>query len=270
MPTTSEAFFVSLGDGRYRATEHTEGPWDPAFQHAGPPAALLARAIERESPAWSATVTRMSVDILGPVPVAELTVRSRVLRPGRNVELVEAELEAGGRAAVRAQAWRIREVDLDLPPLPPSHDGTADDGAADPVPAFPQEASALAPGWSGGYLHAIEWRLASGTWADKGPATIWGRMRYPLLPDEEPSGLQRVMTIADSGNGVSSVLPLTGWFFINTELTVHLSAVPSGEWICLDARTRLDRRGFGLASSRLFDRERLVARGAQSLYVGPR
>jgi hypothetical protein len=95
-------------------------------------------------------------------------------------------------------------------------------------------------------------------------------MRVPLVPDEEPTGLQRVMVIADSGNGVSNSLPLRDWLFVNTELTVHLTAVPSGEWICLDARTRIDRRGFGLAASRLFDRERLVARGAQTLYVGPR
>lgn len=265
MPATPDAFFTPLGDSRFQATAHTEGPWDPAYQHGGPPAALLARAIERESPAWPATVVRMSVDILGPVPVAEVDVRSRVVRPGRSVELVEAEMSAAGRAVVRAQAWRIRTSDLDLPPLPDSTDATLDD-----PPPLPPTASPLPPGWGGGYLHAMEWRLAGGAWAERGPATIWGRMRHPLVPDEEPTGLQRLMTIADSGNGVSNVLPLTGWFFINPELTVHLAAVPTGEWICLDARTRVDARGFGLAASRLFDRDRLVAHGAQSLYVGPR
>jgi len=95
-------------------------------------------------------------------------------------------------------------------------------------------------------------------------------MRYPLVPDEEPTGLQRVMTIADSGNGVSYVLPFETWFFINSDLTVHLAAEPTGEWICLDASTRVNAAGFGLAASRLFDRDRLVARGAQTLYIGPR
>jgi acyl-CoA thioesterase len=95
-------------------------------------------------------------------------------------------------------------------------------------------------------------------------------MRYPLVPDEVPSGLQRVMAIADSGNGISHVLPFETWFFINPDLTVHLAAEPSGDWICLDARTRVDAAGFGLASSRLFDKDRLVARGAQTLYIGPR
>jgi acyl-Coa thioesterase superfamily protein len=91
-----------------------------------------------------------------------------------------------------------------------------------------------------------------------------GRIRFPLVPHEEPSGLQRMLILADSGNGVSSVLPWTDWLFINTELTVHIAAIPSGEWICLDAHTRVDPRGFGLAASRLFDRQRRVGRGARS------
>jgi hypothetical protein len=138
------------------------------------------------------------------------------------------------------------------------------------VPLFPDEEAPLPPGWIGGYLRAIEWRQASGTWADPGRAAMWGRMRYPLVPDEQPTGLQRVMTVADSGSGVSSILPWDKWLFINPELTVHLAAPPTGEWICLDAQTTIDARGFGLATSRLFDRNRLVARGAQSLLVAAR
>jgi hypothetical protein len=256
-----DAFYLPLGDGRYLSTEHTGGPWDPQFQHGGPPSALLARAIEAESPSWPATLARVSVDILGPVPVTELTVRSRVLRPGRSVDLVEAELVAGDRAVVRAQGWRVRTAELSLP---------AYAAAPAEVPEFPDAETTLPDGWRGGYMRAIEWRFAGGVWSGAGPATVWGRMRYPLVPDEEPTGLQRVLAVADSGSGVSSVLPFEGWLFINPELTVHVAAPPQGEWICLDAQTTVDRTGFGLATSRLFDRERLVARGAQSLLVGPR
>jgi hypothetical protein len=263
---TAEAFFLPLGDGRYSSTEHTRGPWDPGMQHAGPPSALLARLIEATPGSWAGVVTRLSVDILGPVPVAELTGRSTVLRPGRSVELVAAELEHQGRVAIRATAWRVRRQSLDLPELPAAHEAPA----GEDVPEFPEEETSLPPGWLGGYIEAMEWRVARGSWAEPGPATTWGRMRYPLLPDEEPTGLQRVLTLADSGSGVSSVLPFDGWLFINPELTVHLATPPRGEWICLDAETTVDATGFGLATSRLFDRDRLVARGAQSLLVGPR
>ncbi len=260
------AFYEPLGDGRYRSTEATVGPWDASTQHGGPPSALLVRAIEAESSTWPATVSRVSVDVLHPVPIEEVTVRSRVLRPGQSVELVEAELDAKDRTVMRAQAWRIRETDLPLPTLSPSQK----DPTVDPVPQFPVTESPPRPGWDGGYLRAMEWRYIGDDRPNAGVATAWDRMRVPLVPDEEPSALQRVMIIADSGNGVSNALPLHDWLFVNTELTVHLAAAPSGEWICLDARTRIDRSGFGLSTSRLFDRDRLVACGAQTLYVGPR
>ncbi|HEX4654469.1 MAG TPA: thioesterase family protein [Mycobacteriales bacterium] len=262
----ADAFYLPLGDDRYASTRHTGGPWDPMLQHAGPPSALLTRAIERQPGPWAATVTRVTVDLLGPVPVAELDLRVEVLRSGRSVELVRAELANDGRVAARATAWRVRRAELDLPELPPDHD----EASGDEVPPMPGAETPLPGGWSGGYLQAMEWRQARGNWGPPGAAAVWGRMRYPLVPDEVPSGLQRVMAIADSGNGISHVLPFETWFFINPDLTVHLAAEPSGDWICLDARTRVDAAGFGLASSRLFDKDRLVARGAQTLYIGPR
>jgi hypothetical protein len=260
------AFYLPLGDNRFASTVHTGGPWDPSLQHAGPPSALLTRAIEQQPASWPATVTRVSVDILGPVPVAELDVTVNVLRSGRSVELVQAELASDGRVAARATGWRVRRADLELPDLPTDNDNSPEEQ----VPPMPGGETSLPDGWAAGYLDAMEWRQARGNWGPPGAAAVWGRMRYPLVPDEEPTGLQRVMTIADSGNGVSHVLPFETWFFINSDLTVHLAAEPTGEWICLDASTRVNAAGFGLAASRLFDQDRLVARGAQTLYIGPR
>ncbi len=256
------AFYEPLGDDRYRSTEHTGGPWGPDSQHAGPPSALLTRALEQMPSSWPGTLTRISIDILGAVPVAALTVRTRTLRPGRNVELVEAEAEAGGRAVLRAQAWRIRTGALTLP-------DTAPGAPVDPVPEFPGEDHPFFD-WSGGYLQAMQWRFVPGSVVGVGRAAAWARMRIPLVADEEPTGLQRLMALADTGSGVSFRLSPADWLFINTEVTVHLAAPPTGEWICLDATTRLDPTGFGLASSRLFDRDRLVGVGAQSLFVAPR
>lgn len=268
MPTSQspDAFYLRLGDGRFTSTEHTGGPWDPRLQHAGPPSALLTRAIEQHGGAWPGHVVRVSVDILGPVPVAEVAVTTEVPRSGKSVELVQAELhtvdgKGRDRVAVRATAWRVVDAELDLPARPETEAE---------VPPLPDSATAPPEGWGEGYLAAMEWRQAAGIWAGPGAATVWGRMRHPLVDGEEPTGLQRIMAIADSGNGVSFVLPFQQWLFINPDLTVHVAREPVGEWMCLDAETTVSERGFGLAASRLFDRVGLVARGAQALYVAPR
>jgi Thioesterase-like superfamily len=255
----SGAFYEPLGDDRFASTPHTRGPWDPAFQHAGPPAALLARALERCEPRDGFVFGRLTYEILRPVPVAELAVSARVARPGRSVELLEGELRADGEPVVTVRAWRVLRASAptvaDDPPLPPRPAG-----ATPPPPAL--------DGF--GYGRAVELRFAAGGWNQRGPATVWTRLRVPLVADEEPTGLQRVLAVADSGNGVSAVLPLDRWLFINPELTVHVRREPRGEWICLDAETTISEGGAGLARSTLSDDSGVVAVGAQTLLVVPR
>src|SRR4051812_19065361 len=89
-PAVSDAFYIPRGDDRFEATPHTSGPWDPGLQHAGPPAALLARALERHEPRAELMISRVTFEILHAVPVAELRVTARTARPGRSVELLEA------------------------------------------------------------------------------------------------------------------------------------------------------------------------------------
>jgi hypothetical protein len=254
------AFYEPLGDGVYRATKHTVGPWSPDNQHMGPPSALLGRELEAAAPP-DAVLARFTVEVLGPVPVAELAVRSWVERGGRSLQLGGAELSAGGRVAARAWGWWIARTDTSsvatgLPePLPP-----VSSGVPTPRPV----------GWQGGYLDAMEWLSIKGGFGIDGPATVWVRQRVPTVDGEEPTSLQRLLAVADSGNGASSKLDLREWFFINTELSVHLWRVPVGEWIGLDADSTIGPDGVGLASSTLHDATGAVGRGAQSLLVRPR
>ena len=258
----STSFYEPLGDEgrRWRATRHTTGPWDPRSQHGGPPSALLARAAERTAPRDDVVVARVTVEILGAVPVGEVEVAARLARPGRSVELVEAVLRAGGRDVARAAVWRVRRTE---------GVGVPSRTAAPPPPDALPALEDLPPGWVDGYLSAVEWRIAAGGFVEPGPCTAWTRLRHPLVPDEEPSGLQRVLAVADSGNGLSNELPMT-WFFINPELTVHLHREPVGEWVCVDAVTAVSEHGCGLATTALSDVEGPVGVGAQSLLVAPR
>lgn len=255
-----DSFFVPLGHDRWRATEHTSGPWDPRFQHGGPPSALLGRAVETTDPREDLMVGRVSVEILGPIPVGELTLRSRVSRPGRRVELVEATLSADGRDVATARAWRVTRTGSDA--------ASAPQAAPPPLPETPGEEHSQ--GWLGGYLSAVEWRFARGHFTTPGPSAAWTRMRVPLVPDEPPSPLQRVLVVADSGNGISSHHDPAQWHFINPELTVHLHREAVGEWVCLDAATTISPGGVGLATSVLSDLDGPVGVGAQSLLVAPR
>ena len=254
-----DSFFTPLGDNRWQATAHTTGPWDGAFQHGGPPSALLGREVERRSGRDDLVTGRVTVEILGAVPVGELVLRSQVTRPGRSVELVQAVLSANGRDVARAEAWRVLRTSAQVV------------SRARTAPALPAGGVPVPLGdWIDGYLSAVEWRFVTGTFGEPGPSTAWARLRYPLVPDEEPTPLVRVLAVADSGNGVSSELPIKQWHFINPELTVHLHREAVGEWVCLDAQTAISPGGAGLATSSLSDVHGPLGVGAQSLFVAPR
>jgi acyl-Coa thioesterase superfamily protein/acyl-CoA thioesterase superfamily protein len=259
------AAFYERDDGLFAASELTRGPWDPGAQHAGPPAALLGRAIEGLEDAGEFQVGRLSFDILRSVPIAPARVDARILRPGRRVQLVEAELsDAGGRALMRATAWRLRTAPVEIP----------DEAAAiPPPPPGPEqgaEAEFFPTGQELGYHTAMEVRFVSGGFVEPGPAVVWLRMRQPLVAGEPPSPLQRTLVAADVGNGVSATLDYRRYLFINVDLTVHLERMPEGEWIGVDARTLPRPNGVGTAESVLFDRRGRIGRALQTLLVSER
>jgi hypothetical protein len=257
----TDSFYVPLGDDRWQATVHTTGPWDSRAQHGGPPSALLSRAMQRVHPREDMMMTRFTCEILRPIPVGEITVTARRARPGLTVELLEATVSSCGREVARATAWRVQRTTA--APVAPRHP------APPPLPAKP-ELTGPPPGWVDGYMSAIDIRAARGSLTTPGPGAFWGKMLFPLVPDEEPSPLERTLVIADSGNGASLEIDVARWHSVNTELTVHLHREPAGEWICLDAQTTLSSGGTGIATSVLSDLDGPIGVGAQALLITPR
>jgi len=275
----AETFFELDGD-RYVATELTRGPWDPEAQHAGPPAALLGREIERlgggrigGDDGFPAQVGRITYEVMRSVPIGPVSVQANVTRPGRRVEMVEGSLTgAEGEELMRARGWRLRTEDVEFDPVPmrgrSARSDPVDDGPPGPEEGDPGEF--FHTGYDVGYHTAMEYRFIEGAFMEPGPAVVWMRMGVPLLPGEEPTPLQRVLAAADSGNGVSAALDWRRYLFINVDLSVHLHRMPVGEWVCLDAVTLPQRNGVGLADTALWDTEGPIGRALQTLLVGDR
>ncbi|GAA1172497.1 thioesterase family protein [Pseudonocardia alaniniphila] len=247
---------------RFHATTSTTGPWFADAQHVGPPSALLVRALERCPSEASTQLSRITVEVLGPVPAGEVRVCAGIERPGRTVELLSAEMHAGGRTVLKARAWRLALGDTsdvavgEAQPLPPPERGT------------PRQE--LPTGWLPGFMNCVEWRWLRGWFGEPGPGTTWGRLRVPLVEGEKPSPLQRLAVLADTANGAASPLDLTNWLFVNTELTMHLHRPPAGEWMAVAAETVLGPTGTGTVSGLLFDERGHTGRSAQSVVLRPR
>ena len=255
----TEAVFVRDGE-RLLPQPVSRARWYDEVLHGGPVAALFARAVEQVPAVQPMLVTRLTVDLMRPVPTKPIELSTRVLREGRRIQVIEGSMEAEGVEVARASALRMRLGDV---AGLPDHPRRATQAGPDDL------ASATWRGDDDGtwfHSHAVEMRFVEGHFYEAGPATAWMRMVLPLVEGEEASPLQRTVALADFGNGLSRVLA-GGWWFINADLTVYLERYPGSEWILLRSRTDIDTAGVGLAQSELFDREGSIGHALQSLFV---
>lgn len=258
----ASSIFQPDGDG-YLPTEAALSPWSEAALHGGAPAMLLAREIERFPSDEPMFVTRLTIELLRPTGRERLTARSELIRPGRKVQLVVAELLRGEVTVARATAVRIRQGGVEVP------------AEAEPAPYDPPERLTE---WrpSGTYREGAAFHLDGvdirmrGDVDRLGPHWAWFRLKLPLLPGEPVSGLQRICAAADFPNGISNVVNPREISYVNPDLTIYIHRLPVDEWVLLDAHSWLESNGVGFAEGALHDRRGRLGRSLQSLLVEPR
>ncbi len=260
----SGAFYRPLGGGRYASGPATAGPWGPETQHAGPPSALLGRAMARHGDRPDLRISRITLELPYPVPVGELHVEVETVRSGGRTELLEGRITADGRPVLLARAWRTVASPDDTPalsPLPP----------APPLPG-PQAPHTMKGAYLDGYVAAMEWRFPGpDTGFDTlGPGTAWVRQRIPLVEGEEDTPLTRALTVADSSWAVGFALDHHRRLVINTDVTLALHRDPVGPWLCLRSATAASPGGSGLALGHLDDTAGDCGRILQTLLVSER
>lgn len=245
--------------GTARATAHAAGPWDPGLQHGGAPSSLIVWAAEQVECPVPMRVVRVTVELLRPVPVAELVIAVEPLRQGRKIQLIQVRLLHQGSEVARGTVLKVRTAGLPLPggPVLPPLEA--------PLPAtLPANASGFDFGFSAGFELR---RLAE---RHLGPARVWFRQHGAIVAGEAPSPAMRAIAVGDYSNGISNELPWKHWTFINADLTLSLAREPEGEWILSDAESWVSPDGTGLAMTRLADQRGTFGRAIQSLVLEPR
>ncbi len=261
----TDAIFVADGE-RFVPTEKAGSPWGPGVLHGGPPAGLLARAIEQAMPSPEMMVVRLTVDLFRPVPKQPLEVRTRVVRAGRRIQVVEASLLSGGVEVSRASGLMLCRSEVQLPPNalidggpPPGPAGIATTGLS--VAAFP-------PQWTG-FHTTIEVRSVSGA-PGGGPSAAWIRIPCPLVAGEPMSPLVRIAATSDFGNGLSHIRAAGSMGFINADITLYVHRPAVGEWLCLDARSGAHTYGIGMIQTVIHDERGPIGLAVQGLLANPR
>lgn len=250
-------------DGEYQVFDSTDGTrsnWDPEIQHGSPPLALMTRLIEDLSGGSGLRIGRLTLDILGAIPVAQVRVRAWVERPGRRISMMAAEMfqtrpDGGQRVVARVTAWLLATSD------------TADAATDRYPPLVESEAVEVPHGWVGakGYLETVSWRRQpeSGETGN----VVWMSPLVPLVDSEPTTALQRLAMVVDSANGAGAALDPEAFVFMNTDTAVHLHRLPAGDDFAVRARGSIGPDGVGVTTAELFDRQGFIGTSAQTLLV---
>ena len=256
-----DAFYHQQDEGRFLPTEATIGPWSSLTQHGGPPIALISRALRSYLSPPELEIARITAEILGPVPVEPCEITVKTLRPGKRIELLQAEMRCNDRVVLLAHAWLLERQPNCLEPVadpftPPDLPGEQPQRYFSGMEPFP-------------YAQAIEWRFTKGCFSKQGPATVWARPRIPLVNDANPHSLDALLLMLDSANGISAELDINSWSFVPVDLTLNMHRLPEGPWVGMDARTQIDSGGVGTVTTSVFDTQGALGRSLHTLFVRP-
>lgn len=255
----TESYFVRTGPNTLEPTPHATGAWSQEDYHFSPLAGLMVHELERSRASnenKGLQLSRVSFDILGRLPFAEVEIDVEVIRPGRTIELVQATMSIGGRSVITARAWYLMEADttdvaaLEIETLPaPEQCGARD----------------LTEIWPGGYISQLEARQAREFRPGRG--ATWLTSPAQLVKDEEPIDVAEYFARIDTANGIAARRNPEEWMFPNVDLTVHLFRAPVGTWTGLDTTVHWGGSSMGLTSSTLHDLNGPVGRAEQSLTI---
>lgn len=259
----TEALFQRDGE-LYVPTAACGSPWSPHQLHGGPVVGLMAHAVEQASDNTGLHLARLTVDLLRPAPSSPLTVTTRLVRGGKRLQVLEASLFAGDTEVTRASALFLEN----RPVTVPDH-GRFPATELKP-PTWPVEASvAEAGGWQSRYspvgLHSTAKAVVIKGVDGTGQGLAWLKLPLPLVEGTETSPTVMAATLCDFGNGVGQLNLSDELGCINTDVTLYLHRSPVGDWVGLDARSRMQDTGVGLVETTLFDSQGPVGKILQAV-----
>lgn len=232
--TPLDALYERDGDA-FVGTEATRAGWHDNGQAGGAVLALLGHVLEDVPTLTPMSLSRLTVDIVRPVPVGErLRVATEILREGKKIQLVDLTIAAGDVVTTRARALRIRDRDVTALEGMPRSTTAVNPSAALPPPAGLASVEDR-PGVADFLRYGAELRRTSEP--IDGIHAVWCRLRVPVVAGEAVRATSLAALPLDLVNLLGVELDPTRATSINPDVTGHLSRGPIGEWVALTGNT---------------------------------
>lgn len=232
-----EPSFTPDGD-RLVPSASARSPWSDAMVNGHHVGGLVAWGVQRDSPDPGLQLSRLTVDMVRPVPVRPLRVVARRVRDGRRLRAVDVGVLDGDVEVARGSALLLRRSEHPL----------GEPWAPEPWDVPPPEA---VEGASGGTMSFEIRRIAD--WNGQ-QGRVWLRERVEFVAGEPLTPLLRAALMADFANPLGNSGG-DGLEFINADLTLYLARDPRGEWIGMESAGHAGADGVGVGTAWMYDRD---------------
>ncbi|MFT3660790.1 MAG: thioesterase family protein [Gordonia sp. (in: high G+C Gram-positive bacteria)] len=213
--------------------------------------ALLARGAERrmaESGRDDLRPARWTLELFRPARMAPLAVTADVIRLGRRIGLIDVGLRQGDGLVARATALYLAPAE----PVVGRVWSPVPDTAVPPTPAERVD-------------DGVErlYRSGDGDWVTPDLVEPGAERNHawqyplPLLDGETPTPFQALAGAADVANAVLN-MGTHGLEFINTDVTLQITRLPSGLEVGMSGADRIEGDGVMTGSVYLFDADGVV------------
>ena len=242
-----EAFFSMDGDS-YVPGPMARGPWGAAMggQVVG---GLLGWGIERLGIDPGLQLARLTVDLLRPVLLEPVQIRTSVVREGRRISLIDAAMVQGDKVVARASALLLRRGE---------HPGVRVWSAPVSMPSIPPSAHGFPPNmpfhiWSYG-ADVVEGSPGMVEWEQgESQKFAWTQLFRPMVHGHPLTPFVRLAFVGDITSSLTN-WGAGGLRYINADYTVTASRLPDGEFVGLAAQSHYGVEGVATGSATLFDR----------------
>lgn len=242
--TTARPYFTRVGAG-YQPTTDALSNWG-VNMIAGPPVlGLLARTVETNHGDPDFFAARLTADLFRSVRTSRIDVRSRIIRWGNRIRVVEAELIQAGAAAARATVVFYRK----------SRNAAGDHWTDLRVPEPPvstEYAGARLIGTSGDDSAWVPLPCDDLIWSNGARKRLWAS-GWSVVDGEDTSPFTRAAMMSDLTNLVTN-MSSAGIGYINGDVTLALTRLPEGSEVGLEADDHRACEGVMVGAATLFDR----------------
>ncbi|MFC0581118.1 thioesterase family protein [Micrococcoides hystricis] len=260
MSAQPTSYYRRTGEHTFVPTEHASGAWRDTEQHMAPASGILVHELLRHEPRQDVRFCRFSFEILGTIHFDEFEVKVQTIRPGRTIELVQADLIVQERTAIRLYAWRLVTADstpvaiIHDEPMTPRADCATDDELHE---------------WAGGYIASLTGLQDPAHQRRPGRNALWITNELDMVEGEPTHPMTKLLGMTDTANGVAPAMDpnASGYIFPNIDLQVHLYREPVGSWLGLDTTVNVGPDGIGLTSAVLNDEDGVFGRTEQILTI---